>query len=136
MKFGKTSDTNYESLVYELSKEIAVVFEKLEKIYNNVDIELFYAFRCLPDSFGRKTTRRYSKSENVLYMDINFSLDQLKAMSKDEQRYEVSHKFYSYTAETLEKYRVAGLDLNAFLADLKFLSKEIGWLKEEWEVDL
>lgn len=136
MKIGKTSDTSPESQVYELSKEIVVVFENLEQKYPHVDIELFYGFRCLPDSLGRRTFRRYSKSENVLYMDMTFSLDQLGAMSKDQQRCEVSRKFYSYTAETLEKYLVSGLDVDVFLADLKSLCKKIGWLKEEWEVDL
>lgn len=136
MRIGKTSDTSSQSLVYELSKEIGAVFATLEQTYAHVDIELFYAFRCLPDSLGRKTMRRYSKSENVLYMDMNFSQDHFKTLSRDAQRYEVSHKFFTFTAETLRKYRVPGLNIDAFLSDLNSMCKEIGWLKDEWEVDI
>jgi hypothetical protein len=136
MKIAKTTDTSSKSAVYEITREIAPVFKELERKYISPQIEIFYAFRCLPDSLRRKTSRRFSKTENVLYMDICFSQDRFQSMTVDEQRYELSHGFYAYTVETLRKYKVPDLDIDAFLSDLNLQCREIGWLKEEWEVNL
>jgi hypothetical protein len=142
VKIGKSSDTSALSWVGEISREIVDVFATLESKYEHVDVELFYVFRCLPDAIGRKTSRRFSKSENVLYLDMQFSQERLAPMSRDEQRWEVSHQFFDYTAQSLAKYRLAGLaglaglDVEAFLTDLRSLCHEIGWLKEDWQVDL
>lgn len=136
MKFSKTTDASSLSLVYDISDELTPVFDRLERAYAGVDIALWYAFRCLPDALGRRTTRRFSKRDNAVCMDLCFSEDRFKTLSRDAQRHEMSHLFFDYTAQTLDKYEIAGLDKTAFLTDLKDACHAIGWLKESWEVDL
>ncbi|MFD0738591.1 hypothetical protein ACFQZQ_04730 [Lysobacter koreensis] len=131
MKLGKSSDTSSDSEVYEISNELLDVFPEMESIWREVDLEIFWVFRCLADSIERKTTRRYSKKENVLYLDMNFSRDRFSSMSKDEQRFHLSREFYSHTRESLEKYAFPGIEVDRFMADLARLCVQIGWAEEE-----
>lgn len=127
MKIGKTSDTSALTSVRRISDEIEPAFVVVSSQHADTDLEIFYAFRCLPDSIGRKTFRRYSRSENVLYLDMTFSENELAVMSEEEQRDCVSRFFYDYTYESLLKYKFAGLDVERFMADLDSACEEAGW---------
>ncbi|WP_117208046.1 hypothetical protein [Allorhizocola rhizosphaerae] len=135
MRLGKTSDTG-AGYVREIVDELVPVFERLEAKHPDADVEVFTCFRCLPDALGRKTHRRYDKRDNVLYLDMTFSEDRYVTLSKEEQRRELSHEFYDYLGDSLRKYRFAGLDVDAFLLDLRAELREIGWLKEPREIYL
>ncbi len=127
MKLGKTSDTSAASHVYEISNELDNIFLEIEDAYKKVDIEIFFVFRCIPDSIGRKSMRRYSKKEGVLYLDMVFSEDELKSLSKDEQRVRVSQEFFRFLGESLGKYDFPGLDACKFFCDFRESCKRIGW---------
>ena len=127
MKLGKTSDTSAASHVYEISNELDNIFLEIEDAYKKVDIEIFFVFRCIPDSIGRKSMRRYSKKEGVLYLDMVFSEDELKSLSKDEQMVRVSQEFFRFLGESLGKYDFPGLDACKFFCDFRESCKRIGW---------
>jgi hypothetical protein len=134
MKLGKSSDSSASTHVYRIVSEIQPVFDNLGEKYKEVNLEIFVVFRCLWDKLERKTFRRFDKKENVLYLDITFSQDKYINMTEEEQRYDLSHTFFNYLTESLGKYKFPGLPIQDFLQDLTTLCKEIGWLKEEWEV--
>ncbi len=135
MRFGKSSDTR-DDHVLEISDELPPAFERAAAGCPDVDVEVFVCFRCLPDALGRKTFRRYDKADNVLYLDMTLSHDHYATLSKQEQRRELSHTFFGYLGDSLRKYRFAGLDIDAFLGDLRGELREIGWLAEPWEIYL
>lgn len=136
MEINTTSDTSSKSLVGAISEEIDPVLDELSAKYSDCELKIIYAFRCLPDEYKRKTFRRYSKKDNVLCLDITFSEERFYAMSKDEQRHHLSHRFFEYTKESLDKYKLNDLGLNGFIKDLEVGCKKIGWLKDDWEVNL
>lgn len=133
MKVGKSSDTSTLTWVGALSDELQPVFEKIEQLYASCDIELFFVFRCLPDQYERKSRVRYAKAENVLYFDIVTSQDEYKGLTKNRQRYELSHTFYAFFKEKLKKYKISGLDYDRFMNDMRQWLQEIGWLQTELE---
>ncbi|WP_128100437.1 MULTISPECIES: hypothetical protein [Paenibacillus] len=133
MRVGKSSDTSTLTWVGALSDELLPVFEKMEQQYAVCEIELFFVFRCLPDTYERNSRVRYAKAENVLYFDIVTSEDEYKTLTKNRQRYELSHAFYAFFREKLKKYKVQGLDYNQFMSDIKHWLQEIGWLQTELE---
>jgi len=135
VELGGTSDT-VGSFVYELRSEVAEAFRVLEAKYREVDLNIFVVFRCLPDSIGRKTRRRFDKAENRLYLDMVVSEGRYELLSKEEQRRDLSHAYYDYLADSLRKYRFPGLRLEPFLDDLRTALREIGWLKHAWEIYL
>jgi hypothetical protein len=79
--------------VREISAEIEPVFARLAGKYRTVELDILVAFRCLPDSYGRRSFRRYTKDDITLVLDLTVS-------------------------------------------DTRDWLREIGWLKEEWEIYL
>jgi hypothetical protein len=45
---------------------VADAFCVVESRYRHVDLNIFVVFRCLPDEIGRRSPRRFDKTENRL----------------------------------------------------------------------
>ncbi|UUC95994.1 MULTISPECIES: hypothetical protein [Comamonas] len=134
MKIQQSSDTSGLTLVSLISEELESVFEKIEKKYSKCNIEMFFVFRCLPDEYKRASSLRFVKKDNTLYCDITVSEDKYQTLSKDWQRFYLSHYFYDFFCTKFKKYKFENLDVKDFLANMNLWLKEIGWLKEEVEV--
>lgn len=128
MKLGLSTDTGRATDVYLIANELGFIIPSLESRFGSVDLELFFVFRCLPDEFGRKSSRRFSKAEGVLYLDMCFSEDVLKHMTVDEQRSIVSSRFFEYLEQSLRKYKFKGLDVPLFIAVVREDATSIGWM--------
>ncbi|WP_241073907.1 hypothetical protein [Achromobacter insuavis] len=128
MKFGLSTDTSGATSVYKIANELDSIFPVLESHFQSINIEMFFVFRCLPDEIGRKSSRRFSKAESVLYLDMCLSEDLLKDMNVAQQRSIVAGYFFDYTEESLNKYKFKGLDVPSFMAALKKEAASIGWL--------
>lgn len=135
MKLDKSSDTSGLTQVALLSDELEPIFEKAENKYSDCDIELFFVFRCLPEEYERKSMVRYMKKDNTIYFDMTVSENKFKTLTKQEQRDELSHYFYTFLCQNLKKYKISALHTDEFLADMGQWLKEIGWIKTETEVD-
>ncbi|MBT1634186.1 hypothetical protein FGG90_02775 [Clavibacter tessellarius] len=127
MRLGKSSDSSGCTNVYEISNEIESVFPFLEEKYAHVDVEVFVVFRCFPGPHRRKATRRYVKSERVLYIDLHFDEEILKHASGDEQRAAISCGFLTYLSGSLSNYEFSELHVEKFMSDLREACEGIGW---------
>ena len=65
---------------------------------------IFVVFRVLPESYERRTTRRFDRKDHTLYLDFSLSYEQYQRMSKHEQREALGIYLYSYLAESIAKY--------------------------------
>jgi len=128
MKFGLSTDTSGATRVYEIANELGSIFPVLERDFHSVGVEVFFVFRCLPDELGRKSSRRFSKAESVLYLDMCFSEDVLKGMDVEQQRSIVAGYFFKYVEDSLKKYKFDGLDVSSFMLALRKEAASIGWL--------
>lgn len=136
MILGKSTDTSGLTRVANLADELQSVFDKAESKYQVVDIELFFVFRCLPEEYDRRSTVRHVKKDNVIYFDLVVSEDQFKILSKSKQRYVLSHEFYAFLSEKIQKYKIEHLNTNEFIADMGMWLREIGWLQTEEEAEI
>ncbi|MEN5397547.1 hypothetical protein ABE612_08530 [Achromobacter xylosoxidans] len=127
MKFGLSTDTSGATSVYKIANELDSIFPALASQFPSVEIEIFFVFRCLPDGIGRKSSRRFSKAESVLYVDMCLSEDLLKDMDVAQQRSIVASHFFDYVEASLNKYEFKGLDVASFMAGLKREAASIGW---------
>ncbi|AYH07373.1 MULTISPECIES: hypothetical protein [Pectobacterium] len=130
MKLAKSSDTSGLTSVAVISDELIPVFDKLEDEFLDVNIELFFVFRCLPDKYERKSNIRRSKKDNTIYFDLTVSEDAYKLLSKTEQRHRLGLSFYEFFCAGLIKYKIDGLDLEGFIEKFGAYLKDIDWLKD------
>ena len=150
MDFSIVSDTA-GARVDELASELAHAFESnINSKYRNVDISIGTAFRCLPESYRRKSFIRYTKKDNYLIIDLAVTVEEYEKMYKVEQRYHLGNLFLEFLNRALEKYNFEGLEKEMFINDIKLWAREIplkmnngstklcNWLNEEidWFVDL
>lgn len=134
MKLDKSSDTSGLTSVAIISDELIPIFEKLENEFSDVNIELFFVFRCLPDKYERKSKVRRSKKDNTIYFDLTVSEDIYRLLSKAEQRYRLGRSFYDFFCSGLIKYNIDGLDLDVFIESFRAHLKNIGWLEDELNI--
>ncbi|MFC9777185.1 hypothetical protein [Paenibacillus chitinolyticus] len=87
-------------------------------------------FRVLPESYERKTFRRFDSRDNLLGLDISLIYEQYLRMSKNEQRETLGIYLYDYLSESVAKYKKhADKDTqNRFLAQVKSWMLENNWL--------
>ena len=128
MKFGLSTDTGGAPHGYEIANEVVSIFPVLELDFKSVEVEVFFVFRCLPEELGRKSSRRFSKAESVLFLDMCLSEDLLKEMDVEQQRSVVAKYFFKYVEDSLKKYKFEGLDVTSFMFALKKEAASIGWL--------
>ncbi|WP_028560302.1 hypothetical protein [Paenibacillus pinihumi] len=62
-------------------------------------------WRILPESYGRKTFRRFDSRDHTLALDMSISYEQYLRMSKNEQREALGIGLYDYLAESIAKYK-------------------------------
>ncbi|MEK4849121.1 hypothetical protein NST04_04495 [Paenibacillus sp. FSL H7-0756] len=101
MQLGFTLDT-HGTCVGVLRDELM----PLEELANTWEFPyaIFVVFRVLPDSYGRRTFRRFDSGDHTLYLDLSLSYELYQRMSKNEQREALGIHLYSYLAESLAKY--------------------------------
>jgi hypothetical protein len=128
MKLGLSTDTSGATEVYLIANELDSVFPAIESRFESTGLEIFFVFRCLPDALGRKSSRRFSKSESVLYLDMSFSEDSLSEMDLEQQRSVVASYFFEYLEDSLKKYKFKDLDIPSFMAAVRDAAVSIGWV--------
>ena len=74
MDFSIVTDTAGAS-VSELGSALReLLVDKINKKYEKYNISIGIAIRCLPDSYGRRSFVRYTKSDNYLTIDFCVSV--------------------------------------------------------------
>ncbi|MBH5319393.1 hypothetical protein I6N90_16465 [Paenibacillus sp. GSMTC-2017] len=101
MKLDFTLDT-HGTCVGQLRDELLPLEELANKWKFPYDI--FVVFRVLPESYGRKTSRRFDSRDHTLELDISISYEQYQRMSKHEQREVLGIYLYNYLIESVAKY--------------------------------
>lgn len=129
MKIDYSYDVMASSPIPSILREARPIYEDILYRYPSVNIEIFYVFRSLLKEAGQKTRRRLDRRENVLFIDLIFDRNFMDCLSVAEQRHEIGGKFYTYTMDSLEKYKFNNLDLDDFSAYLINALKEIDWIK-------
>ncbi|WP_068774995.1 hypothetical protein [Paenibacillus sp. FJAT-26967] len=101
MKLDFTLDT-HATCVGQLRDELL----PLEELANTwkFPYNIFFLLRVLPESYGRKTSRRFDSRDHTLDLDISISYEQYQRMSKHEQREVLGIQLYSYLSESVAKY--------------------------------
>ena len=150
MDFSIVTDTA-GARVGELASELTHALESnINSKYRNVDVSIGIAFRCLPESYGRKSFIRYTKKDNYLTIDMAVTVEEYEKMYKVEQRYYLGNLFLEFLNRALEKHNFEGLEKEMFISDIKMWAREIplkmdngstklcNWFNEEidWSVDL
>ena len=76
MDFSIVTDTAGAS-VSELGSALReLLVDKINKKYEKYNISIGIAIRCLPDSYGRRSFVRYTKSDNYLTIDFCVSVEE------------------------------------------------------------
>lgn len=128
MKLGLTTDRSGATEVYFIANELDAVFSVLESKFRTTDLEIFFVFRCLPDALGRRSSRRFSKSDSVLYLDMSFSEDSLSEMDLEQQRCVVASHVFEYLGDSLKKHKFKDLDVSSFMTAFRDAAVSIGWV--------
>jgi hypothetical protein len=121
------SDTYPANRVYELSAELRRLELYMADKIPDFPFEIGVALRCLPDSIGRNTFRRFSAKDNCLVVDITVSQDRFKCMSKNERREILGHVMFDFVAESLRKQKNR-LPKREYAAFMQIFEK---WLPKE-----
>lgn len=101
MKLVFTLDT-HGTCVGQLRDELL----PLEELANTwkFPYDIFFVLRVLPESYGRKTSRRFDSRDNTLELDISISYEQYQRMSKHEQREVLAIHLGTYLSDSVAKY--------------------------------
>ncbi|MFF2015101.1 hypothetical protein [Paenibacillus sp. NPDC058177] len=102
MKLDFLLDT-YGTCVGQLRDELLPLEELAETWEFPYDIH--FVLRILPESYGRKTFRRFDSRDHALYLDISIVYEQYERMSKSEQREALGIFLYEYLLESIAKYK-------------------------------
>ncbi len=113
--------------VSELVKEL-VPLEELAKTWD-FPYEIIAVIRVLPESYARKTRRRFDKKEQFLSLDFSIIYEQYQRLSKLEQREALGNLLFEYMSESLAKYKqYAEKEIQA-----EYLTKIKNWMLEnDW----
>ena len=83
--------------------------------------DIIFVLRVLPESYGRKTFRRFDSRDHTLALDISIIYEQYQLLSKNEQREALGIYLYQYMSESVAKYRMH--------ADKKTQDQLLTWVK-------
>jgi len=92
--------------------------------------DIYFVLRVLPESYGRKTFRRFDSRDHALYLDISFIYEHYQRMSKNEQREALGIYIYNYVSESIGKYKKHAdkKTQNQLLIHIKNWMLENNWL--------
>jgi hypothetical protein len=92
--------------------------------------DIFFVLRVLPESYNRKSSRRFDSRDQTLQLDISLSYEQYQAMSKHEQREALGIYLYNYLSQSVAKYNKHAdkQAQNQLLAQVKQWMLENNWL--------
>lgn len=127
MKLAFYLDT-YGTCVGQLRDEL-LSLEEVAKTWK-FPYDIIFVLRVLPESYGRKTFRRFDSRDNSLGLDISIIYEQYQRMSKNEQREALGIYLYNYMSESVAKYKkhTDKETQNQFLARVKNWMLENNWL--------
>lgn len=127
MKLAFLLDT-FGTCVGQLRDELIPLEEIAETWQFPYDI--VFVWRVLPESYGRKTFRRFDGNDNTLALDMSIIFERYQRMSKNEQREALGIYLYNYLSESVAKYKkYADKETqNRFLANIKNWMLENNWL--------
>lgn len=86
MKLDRTSDTGSVGNVAELSDELLEIADEFSRLTAAIAGELFVCFRSLPAKHERRSFSRYSSAEDVLYLDLCVTEEEIRSQSIQAQR--------------------------------------------------
>ena len=127
MKLAFLLDT-YGTCVGQLRDEL-LPLEELAKTWK-FPYDIHFILRVLPESYGRKTFRRFDSRDHSLDLDISIIYEQYQRMSKNEQREALGMYLYDYLSESVAKYKkYANKEAqDQLLAGVKTWMVENNWL--------
>ncbi|GGG69723.1 hypothetical protein [Paenibacillus radicis (ex Gao et al. 2016)] len=102
MKLDFLLDT-YGTCVGQLRDEL-LPLEELAETWE-FPYNIHFVLRVLPESYERKTFRRFDSRDHALYLDISITYEQYQRMSKNEQREALGIYLYHYLTESIAKYK-------------------------------
>lgn len=141
MDFSIVTDTAGAN-VSELGTALRdLLTDKVNQKYDKYDISIGIAIRCLPESYGRKSFVRYTKSDNYLTIDFCVSVEDYKTKYKVEQKFELGKVFLLWLDKGLTnktfKENNPDFDNESFKDYVVMLGEENGWFSEtiNWELE-
>lgn len=102
MKLSFTLDT-YGTCVGQLRDEL-LPLEDVAKTWQ-FPYDIHFVLRVLPESYGRKSFRRFDSRDHTLDLDISISYEQYQRKSKNEQREALGIYLYQYLSESVATYK-------------------------------
>jgi len=102
MKLAFSLDT-HGTCVGQLVAELLLLEQSAETWEFPYDIH--FVLRVLPESYGRKTSRRFDSRDQTLDLDISIVYEEYQRMSKLEQREALGICIYHYLEESVAKYK-------------------------------
>ena len=140
MDFSIVTDTAGAS-VSELSSDLRdLLVDKINKKYEKYNISIGIAIRCLPDSYGRRSFVRYTKSDNYLTIDFCVSVEEYETKYAVEQQFELGKTFLLWLDKGLmnEAFRKNNpdFDSNSLKEYIIALGKEHSWFSDtiDWSL--
>ncbi|RJX37111.1 hypothetical protein D3P09_24685 [Paenibacillus pinisoli] len=97
--------------------------------------QIYMMWRVLPESYERKTFRRFDSRDQTLTLDMSIPYEPYSRMSKNEQREALGLLLYSYLAESIAKYKKYAdtEEQQQLLAKVKSWMLEHNWLEGKIE---
>jgi len=133
-----TAGTNVSELGTALRD---LLTDKVNQKYDKYDISIGIAIRCLPESYGRKSFVRYTKSDNYLTKDFCVSVEDYETKYKVEQKFELGKVFLLWLDKGLTnktfKENNPDFDNESFKDYVVMLGEENGWFSDtiNWELE-
>ncbi|WP_373731061.1 hypothetical protein [Bacteroides heparinolyticus] len=142
MDFSIVSDTA-GARVGELVSELRHILKnRINSKFQEYNVSVGIAVRCLPQNYNRKSFVRYTKADNYLTIDFCVVLEEYLEKYKIEQRYELGKTFLEWLEAGLQNKAFIknnpNLDIELLFDYVVELGQKEGWFVEEidWSLDL
>lgn len=133
MRFGITSDTNFETKVGD---QVVTKFPSREiedwlyfKNYGNDLVEIFIVLMCRNPEYNFKQRIRMDRKEKILYIDLMLDYNYFTSNITQQDRITVvAKKITEEIPLIVKKYKFKDFKIDLFMKDLNGYLKQIGWL--------
>jgi len=132
MEFGITCDIYWETRVDDFlditnDKKNSIVDYFNKKYFGEKPKGIFIVLMCRQPYLKFKQRKRYSKKDNILYLDIMLNYDEMINSEKTKRNEIIATNIISELPIVLEKYKFSGFDLELFKKDLVkyFVEKKV-----------